>query len=310
MASAPAAAEEISLLAGLTDTGDYTSYAWGLEYRQHLLAHLDASFGYLNEGHIPAHDRDGAVLQLWGNTGDWLDRFTLGIGAGPYAYFDTQSESTGIGFQNHHGVGVIVSGYLSYSLSPRWFAQLQIDDVIAPGDLGSRTVMLGAGYRLDRFIEELALSRQGDQSGAVFAAPNEIGMFVGQTVVNDPSSDRTSDFGIEYRFRIAQHVEFSTSLLDEGGPGGRHAGATGELWLVQDFLDGQLATGVGLGPYVAFEKYRVPDGLPGASVVGLASMTLSWRFTRSVALRLNWHRGFTGDDQDRDIITAGLGWRF
>ena len=309
-ASAPAAAEEISLLAGLTDTGDYTSYAWGMEYRQQLLAHLDASFGYLNEGHIPSRDRDGAVLQLWGNTGPWLDRFAFALGAGPYAYFDTQSESTGIGFRDHHGVGWILSGYLSYSFTPHWFALLQIDQIIAPGDGSSRTVMLGAGYRLDRFIEELAHSRQNDQPATASAAPNELGMFVGQTVINDPSSDRTSNFGIEYRFRIAQHVELSTSLLDEGDPGGRHAGGTGEVWLVQEFLAGQFVAGLGLGPYVAFEKYPMPDGLTGASVVGLASMTFSWRFTRCLALRLNWHRGFTGDDQDRDIVTAGLGWRF
>jgi hypothetical protein len=39
-------------------------------------------------------------------------------------------------------------------------------------------------------------------------------------------------------------------------------------------------------------------------------MTVSWRMSRSLALRINWHRGFTGDDQDRDVVTAGLGWRF
>jgi hypothetical protein len=68
--------------------------------------------------------------------------------------------------------------------------------------------------------------------------------------------------------------------------------------------------GLGVGPYVALSTYHTDDGRVAASVVGLASMTVSWRMSRSLTLRVNWHRGFTGDDQDRDIVTAGLGWRF
>jgi hypothetical protein len=312
-ASAPAAAEEISLLGGLTDTDDHTteSYAWGLEYRQHLLAHLDASFGYLNEGHIPGHDRDGAVLQLWGNTGPWFDGFSLAFGAGPYAYFDTQSTNTGIGYLDHHGVGLALSGYLSYSLNSHWFASLQLDQLIAPGDIGTRAVMLGIGYRLDSFIATFARSGQDHQSAAVSTAPDEIGLFIGETVINDPSSDHSTTFGVEYRRRATQHVELSASLFDDGeGTGGRHAGVAGEVWVVQEFLSGQIVTGLGLGPYFALQRYDTADGRAGASVVGLASMTFSWRLSRALALRLIWSRGFTGDDQDRDIITAGLAWRF
>lgn len=79
----PATAEELSLLTGVTDTDDHTSgtYAWGLEYRQGLLAHLDASFGYLNEGHLPNHHRDGGMLQLWATIGAWRDRLTFAVGA-------------------------------------------------------------------------------------------------------------------------------------------------------------------------------------------------------------------------------------
>jgi hypothetical protein len=40
-------------------------------------------------------------------------------------------------------------------------------------------------------------------------------------------------------------------------------------------------------------------------------MTLSWRFTRPlVLLRVSWYRAFTCDDEDRDIITAGLRFAF
>jgi hypothetical protein len=48
----------------------------------------------------------------------------------------------------------------------------------------------------------------------------------------------------------------------------------------------------------------------GASVVGLLAMTFSWRFTRAFDVRFTWHRAFTEDDEDRDIVTLGFGWRF
>jgi hypothetical protein len=100
-------------------------------------------------------------------------------------------------------------------------------------------------------------------------------------------------------------------LLDEGeGAVERHASITGEAWIVQDFLERRLVIGLGLGPYLALSTYRTSDGRTGASAVGLASMTASWRFTRRLALRIEWRRGFTGDDQDRDLITLGLGGRF
>ena len=85
----------------------------------------------------------------------------------------------------------------------------------------------------------------------------------------------------------------------------------GEVWLVQDFFSQrQFTAGLGFGPYVALSTYQTSDGRDGASVVGVASMTLGWRFTRVLALRAIWHRAFTTDDEDRDIITLGLALRF
>ena len=306
--SARAAAEEISLLGGWVgmDGQSSASYAWGLEYRERLLSHLDATFGYLNEGHLPDHHRDGAMVQLWADTGSWIDRVAFAVGVGPYVYFDTQDDSTAEGYRNAHGVAAILTGRATFSLSREWFASLELNQILAT-NLTTRTVMLGAGYRLDSFIEAL----QRSQSDAVADVPNELGVFGGQTVINDLTSERSTNFGIEYRRRAGRHVEFSSSLLDEAtGPDGRHLGVTGEIWLDQDFLDRRLVAGLGLGPYVALSSYHTSDGRTAASVVGLASMTVSWRFTRFLALRAIWHRGFTSDDQDRDIVTLGLAWRF
>jgi hypothetical protein len=307
--SASAGAEEISLLGGWVGMEDQSSgsYAWGLEYRERLLPHLDATFGYLNEGHFQDHHRDGAMLQLWANTGPWIDRVSFALGAGPYVYFDTQYDDSNVeGYRDAHGVGAILTARMSYSLSEKWFASLELNQILVANN-STRTVMLGAGYRLQSLIEAM----QNSQGDAIADVPNEVGVFGGQTVINDLTSEKSTNFGVEYRRRLTRHVELSGSLLNEGnGPDGRHLGVTGEGWIVQDFLDRRLVAGLGLGPYVALSTYHISDGRTAASVVGLASMSLSWRFSRFLALRAIWHRGFTGDDQDRDIVTLGLALRF
>jgi hypothetical protein len=312
MAGLPAtvAAEEVALLAGVTDAQGSESYSWGMEYRQRLFAHVDASLGYLNEGHLPGHHRDGGMLQLWADTGFWHDRFALSVGAGPYVYFDTEYHNNFQGYLNQHGVGLILSGRLNYSLAGGWFALLEVNQVVSANP-GTRTVMLGAGYRLDRLLPGLDPSRPGDLSTGVADVANEIGLFAGQTTLNNLSSNKSTDFGIEFRHRATGHLELSATVLDESsGAFGRHAGIIGQAWMVKDFFSRQLSAGLGIGPYAAFSAYQTSDGRSGASVVGMASLTCSWRFTRSFAARLSWNRGFTGDDQDRDIVTAGVGWRF
>jgi hypothetical protein len=300
------AAEEVSLLAGVTDAQGSETYSWGMEYRQRLLSYLDASVGYLNEGHLPDHHRDGAVLQLWADTGFWHD-FSLSVGAGPYVYFDTEYFTNYQGYRNLHGVGLIFSGRLSYAVSRSWFASLDVNQVLA-ADPGTRTVMFGVGYRLDRLLSGLD---HPQPTPSVADVANEIGLFAGQTTLNNLSSNKSTDLGVEFRHRATRHLELSAAVLDESsGAFGPHAGLMGEAWLVKDFFSRQLTAGVGLGPYAAFSTYHTSDGRTGASVVGLASLTLGWRFSRFLVLRCSWHRGFTGDDQDRDILTAGLGWRF
>jgi hypothetical protein len=314
LAGAPAGAEEFTVLGGVTDTDDHTSgsYAWGLEYRQRLLAHLDATLSYLNEGHIPDHHRDGAALQLWGTTSLWHERFELALGAGPYLYCDTQFEPAAPdGYRDYHDVGALVTGAVSYALAGNWFARLEISQVIAPGNVGTRTVMLGVGYRLQSAIDQLNRSWGNTAQATPGDAANELGLFYGQTIINGAHADASSAFGVEYRRRILQHLELSASLIDDGdGLDGHHMGMTGDAWLVQDFMSGHIVLGVGLGTYFSFESYQTVYRTPAASTVGLASMTVAWRLTRALDLRLVWHRGFTGDDQDRDIVTAGLGWRF
>ncbi len=306
----PALAEEIAGLAGSVDADDprSRSYSWALEYRQDFLAYAGASFTYLNEGHLAAHHRDGVALQGWITSPLWRG-LGLSLGAGPYVYFDTQPEASVAGFSDHHSVGEMYTASLSYYLTSTWFVRLNLDAIVAPGNLDTRTLMLGFGARLDGLASRLDSARGEIPSDTSEEHINEIGIFAGQSIINSNSSSRTTNFGIEYRRRVARHVSWSAAWLNEAvGPDGRRDGVSNEAWLVTRLYHRQLAVGIGAGPYLALQHYRTADGRDGSSLQGLASMTVSWQLSRRVNLRARWDRVFTQDDQDRDIVSFGVGY--
>ena len=152
----PAAhAAALSFYAGSTaaDDGADHSYSWPLEYRQNLLRYLDASFLYLNEGHVGEHHRDGIAVQAWAVTPHWHN-LTFAVGAGPYVFCDTQVKDTQTGFRDYHDVGEIYSGSLSWYLGERWLVRMNVSEIHAAGDVNTRTYTLGVGYELDRIASQ------------------------------------------------------------------------------------------------------------------------------------------------------------
>jgi hypothetical protein len=306
----PALAEEIDGFAGSVDADDHSSrsYSWALEYRQDFLTYAGASFTYLNEGHLAAHHRDGAALQGWVRSPLWQG-LGLSFGAGPYVYFDTQPEASVAGFSDHHSVGEMYTASLSYYWRSTWFVRLNLDAIVAPGNLDTRALMLGFGAKLDGLVSRVDSAPGDSLSDTSEEHPNEIGVFAGQSIINSNSSSRTTNFGIEYRRRVARHVNWSAAWLNEAvGPDGRRDGLSNEAWLVTRLYHRQLAVGIGAGPYLALQHYRTADGRDGSSLQGLASMTVSWQLSHRINLRARWDRVFTQDDQDRDIVSFGIGY--
>jgi hypothetical protein len=306
---ARAEAEELAVFKGATDTDDHTSgsYSWQLEYRQLLSPFFNASFTYLNEGHLPGHHRDGVSVQAWIVTPRWRNRLDFAAGIGPYFYSDTQAEDSAVGFRDYHSVGEILTGSLTYRWDNGWFARLDLSEIHTPGDASTHTLVLGAGYSLDRLAESLSGAFNG---GAMPFSGSELGCFVGQTIDNSLSSPRSGNLGVEFRQAVAEHFELSAAWLNEGDAVGHRNGVLGEFWVIDPLANRTLSLGAGAGAYVAITQREATDGQATAAAEGVVSLTASWQFAKPLAGRITWTRSVTSDDHDRDIVTVGVAWRW
>lgn len=305
-----AEAEELAVFEGVTDSDDHTSgsYSWQLEYRQLFTPYFDASFSYLNEGHLPDRHRDGVALQAWAVTPRWHNRLDFALGIGPYFYSDTQTESSAPWFRNYHSVGALVTGSVTYRWDSGWFARLELSEIHTPGDESTHTLVLGGGYSLERLAESL---RGALGSPAPPFTGSELGFFLGQTIDNSLDSPRSANFGVEFRQGVAQRFELSAAWLKEAEAGGHRDGLVGEFWLIDPMASRTVTVGVGAGAYVAISEQQPSDATSEPSTVeGVVSMTASWHFAKPLVARITWTRSVTSDDHDRDIITAGLAWRW
>jgi hypothetical protein len=307
-----ASAEEIAFGYGGVQSGDSKSYSWQFDYRQTLFTYTALSVGYVNEGHLPDNHRDGVAVQFWLKTPRWRDRLQFAIGAGPYFYFDTQQTDTPPYYRDYHGLGGIYSASLTYDIGRHWFLRFGCNEIYAAGNINAQTLVLGGGYRLDALFEKLGAATSNGDSDQWRRPPNEFGAFAGQSIVNANSSLKSTNFGVEYRRNAARYVQFSAAWISESlGYGARNNGAIGEAWLVTQAFDSRFEIGIGAGALFALQKYVPPQtGQEAARVSALASMTVAWRLTQAFNLRAGWSRSFTNDDEDRDIVTVGLGYRW
>jgi hypothetical protein len=306
---AVATAEELAAYAGRigADDADSGSYTWQLEYRQNLARYLDASFLYVNEGHVPGHHRDGIAVQAWAVTPRLGGRFTLAVGAGPYLYCDTQEKAQPPGFEDGHDLGMIYSGSFTWYASERFFLRLNVNEIKAGSAASTRSYVLGAGYRLDQLAQDFSRVFPGHE--AYPQQPNELTAFAGVTILNSEDSENAAAVGVEYRRRVAGNFDLTGSWFnEEAGADKRYNSLAAQAWLVKYWPERGLSVGFGLGPNFSLGDHQAADGRPLKEVVGLASMSAAWRFAQSWQARLTWNRGFTADDQDRDLILLGVGY--
>lgn len=313
MTQAPVAAQELFLLGGsMQNTANSDSdTAWQLEYREGLGEHFAYSLTYLNEGHVPAHHRDGNAALLWTRVGLLDRRLSLGAGVGPYFYYDTTNARGSNDYSNKHGWGTMVSAAATWYTDSRWLFQLRTNWIETFDSIDSVSTLIGIGYQLE------APTSPGPVATArpVTSAPtdNELTLFAGTTIVNSFESPQSVAVGLEYRRGITRYMEWTVGWLHEGDNRlVRRNGLTTQLWAVKSFFDDRFALGVGGGAYIVIDRYQqlLDKRENRQALSGLATLTGSYRFQPHWDLRTSWNRIVTNYNRDTDVILGGIGYRF
>jgi hypothetical protein len=308
-ATATLQAQELYLLAGKQYTSGLgeTSYAYEGEYAENLSDHYFVSFSYLNEGHVTDHHRDGHAVQFWYRALSPSRKFDVTAGIGPYRYYDTTSDQGSGDTIDAHGRGLLLSLAAHWYLSTPWIVQLRFDRVQTTSSINTNMLLLGVGWQFDG----------SQQPGPVLPTPpyrfssadrNEITAFVGKTVLNNFSSPEGLAWAIEYRRNLTPFIDVTGAYIDEGYARAiKRQGVATQVWLNRAFLDERASVGVGVGPYLA--RGETDDGI-GTQVLGLFTMTASYRFSMRWKARLSWYRTVTNDSRDTDVVVFGVGRSF
>ena len=141
------AKNEVTLFLGQTIANSFNSersIAGSVEYRRHLLRHLDWTVAGLYEGDNGLFRRDGLTTQLWAMQQLEKD-FSVGVGAG--AYFDVHHHDNPLietGSEN------LLSGILtltgSYRFVPHWNLRVSWNRVITNNERDTDVILAGLGY--------------------------------------------------------------------------------------------------------------------------------------------------------------------
>lgn len=314
VAAIPAQAEQLTLLGGImynTSTRE-SSHSWQIEYLEKMNRHLSLSLSYLNEGAVPDHHRDGHAALLWAHNDFPELNLTLGVGAGPYFYFDTTAAKAGGSYSNNHGWGTMFSLAATWYSDYQWLFQVRANGVKTFDSIDTFSAMAGIGYQFDPIRKRP--TSDGPDQWRTETGYNKVTLLGGQTIVNSFNSDKSVALSIEYRRRILRNLDGTVSWIFEGDNRLlRRHGISAQVWGVKDFLDERLILGLGAGAYVSTVRYTNNENTSShrtRMVSGIVTMTASYRINRNWDLSVFWHRIVTDYDRDTDILLSGAGYRF
>jgi len=305
-------AQELYFSSGLIKNAEDhdNSYSWQVSYRENITNHFGWSFSWLNEGHFYGHHRDGQVFQTRVFSDLLNHQFSIAAGAGPYLYYDTEIDSHN-SYENSHGWGVVFNLTATcYKFTP-WLFQVSSNHVYTRDDMDTNSILIGLGYQLSP--RDPVWPTAGASPAAERTVKNEFTVYIGQTILNSFKSQDALATGMDYRRNIARYLDWTIGWMYEGNAKlSRRNGITSQIWPTRSFFGNRLSLGVGLGIYLAVDT-RDNNDLGGDGegfVVGLVSMTTSYRFSDHLLVRLCWNRTVTRYSHDTDVIMAGLGILF
>lgn len=304
-----AEAQELFGLGGALQSSDGRTYSWEIDYQHSLSEFFAVSGGWINEGHLPDHHRDGGTAQAWARTYALDRRLSLAAGIGPYFYFDTIPAANPDGSQDDHGVGVVASLAGTWRVNGPWSVHLRANYIAAARSIDTTSLLLGVGYRLDGS----APSAQDASPLAVQALERELAMTLGTTAVNTFESDDAFAAQIEYRQRLGPYFAWSAGILNEGDASTqRRSGVIGQFWMGRALFDDRVTAEVGIGPYVVFDIQSSPLDVDDSRerLTGIFSLSMSYAPVPRWPLRFTWSRVFAEKSHDTDVFLLGAGYRF
>nr|WP_314608069.1 hypothetical protein [uncultured Janthinobacterium sp.] len=299
-----AQAQDISGMAGalkVNATNERTFVA-AVSYTQPVNNYSAVSLSYINEGHPQDHHRDGMAGQVWLRTKNVEQGLMLGAGVGRYFFFDTARTDDGLhNFANDHGWGSIASLQARWQFDNRWYAQAQLNRIKPDGKDNTTHLLIGAGYRYDG-VPGAKLHLQN------WAYDDTLTLSTGHTIVNSFRSETARPFTLEYRRAAGKYVDWSATLIDEGGTALAHRrGLAAQLWLIRS-LNEKVEFGMGGGPYMAWDARDTPGH--DARLNGLLSAVARYHVNRHWVAHVVWNRVVTDYHRDADVFLVGVGRKF
>jgi hypothetical protein len=140
---------EVTVYAGQSVVNTFlspTGRAYAMEYRHSFYRHIDWTVSMIYEGNPEIVRRSGLAAQGWAVNEFFNDRFTAGIGFGPYFYIDSKHPSDQ-GTTNPPKVAGLGSLSLSERLSHHWMVRLVCNRVGSNYNRDADIILLGLGYR-------------------------------------------------------------------------------------------------------------------------------------------------------------------
>ncbi|MCE1229573.1 MAG: hypothetical protein LWX11_08830 [Firmicutes bacterium] len=300
-------AQQLSLLGGalLSPQEGKTTYAWQAMYSHQIAPDLGLSLGWLNEGHLSEHHRDGLVLQGWARLAE-RGAFSYLAGVGLYRSYDTQP--FGDAHLNQHGVRGLFSLGLHYRpMASRWRGQLTFNRIGLLNDGRNLSVLAGVGL----ILSETPLdSGQSMTSISLNSLPqHEVGIHLGRSILNSYSSEASEGYAVDYHYRVGRHWSLAATYANEGAPGQlERDGLSIQAELGASFLSNRLMLGFALGPHVGKARTQGEEGSSHLRLGLQSSIRAGWRLNTSYVVRGTWYRTSTRYDRDTDLLTAGLGY--
>jgi hypothetical protein len=141
-------APQITVFGGQSVVNTFLSekaVAAALEYRQGIIPHVDGTITAIYEGDPKIIRRNGLAAQLWAVNSFADNRFSVGVGVGPYVYIDRRNPQPGSD-NNPAAVAPLVSFTFAVRISEHWTGRFVFDRVTSSYNRDSDIFLGGLGY--------------------------------------------------------------------------------------------------------------------------------------------------------------------